>query len=184
MKNSKDLILYSLIVLLGLGLIASGIALISKNKALQSSASSVSELKELTQQDGQKTEQPTQQEVEELRTTIREKTFATLDNRISQAKTEYEVGLFNEMKQKYTNDIRPKRKIQDRRRRRKNRNQKLNRRRMACIRPAIPGLQHLSVAITRQRIRHKGYRSIHETRRRNTGRFQQGKTARIIRNRV
>ena len=111
MKNSKDLILYSLIGLLALGVIASDIALISKNKALQNSVSSMSQLKERydslnqsqqSEQNAKQTEKPTQQQVEEIKTTIRERTLETLDSRISKAKTEYEVGIFTEMKQRYT----------------------------------------------------------------------------------
>ncbi len=123
MKNSKNLLLYSLIGLLALGIIASDIAVILKNKALQSSVSSLSELTEQydslnqtyndllkervsasgKQQPEETAKQPTQREFKEMRTTIREKTFDTLDKRISQAKTEYEIGLFNEMKQRYSN---------------------------------------------------------------------------------
>lgn len=50
-------------------------------------------------------EQPhlTQQQMEEMRTTIRERTYKTLEERISQAKTDYEIGIFNAMKQRYDN---------------------------------------------------------------------------------
>ena len=114
MPKSKNFKLYLLVSLLGLGIIASGIALISKNKALQNSVSVISNLQEQNktlqlklkegpaqQQPGE--EAPTQEEIEQLRTTIREKTYGALDSRISQAKTEYEVGIFTEMKQRYDN---------------------------------------------------------------------------------
>lgn len=45
----------------------------------------------------------TRQQMEEMRTTIRERTYETLDNRINQAKTDYELGIFTEMKQRYNN---------------------------------------------------------------------------------
>lgn len=194
MKKFKDLklYLYLLICLLGVGIIVSSIALITKNKALQNSVSTVSNLNKqnktfrlkLTQleltssrledknkqlqsdmddimklqiletdsekqtsqfkeilnqktqqysalkeeyntlnqayndllkegltysgrqqprQDAQRGERPRQEEIEQLKTSIRERTYETLDDRISQAKTEYEVGVFTEMKQKYDN---------------------------------------------------------------------------------
>jgi len=123
MKKSKNLTLYIIICLLGFGVIASDIALITKNRSLQNSVSSMSELKiqydslnraynnllkesiadSNSQQPEKETEKPTPREVEEMKTTIREKTFSTLDERISQAKTDYEIGIFTEMKQRYNN---------------------------------------------------------------------------------
>ncbi len=123
MEKSKNLTLYIIICLLGFGVIASDIALITKNRSLQNSVSSMSELKiqydslnraynnllkesiadSNSQQPEKETEKPTSREVEEMKTTIREKTFSTLDERISQAKTDYEIGIFTEMKQRYNN---------------------------------------------------------------------------------
>ncbi|MBU1767281.1 MAG: hypothetical protein KJ648_04155, partial [Candidatus Omnitrophica bacterium] len=124
--NPKNLVLYIIICLLGLGVVASDVALITKNKALQNSVSEMSELtKEYTsleatynnllkksisnpgqiqsEEDAKQTKQPTQKEMEEVRTNIRAKTYSTLDNRIAEAKTEYEANIFIDMKQRYNN---------------------------------------------------------------------------------
>ncbi len=126
MKNPKNLVLYITICLLGLGVVASDVALITKNKALQNSVSEMSELtKEYTSleatynnllkksvsnsgqiqsgEDATQTKQLTQQEMDEVRTNIRAKTYSTLESRIAEAKTEYEAELFTEMKKRYNN---------------------------------------------------------------------------------
>jgi hypothetical protein len=117
MPNSKNFVLYLLVCLLGVGVIASDIALISKNKALRNSVSTISNLQEQNQalqsklEEGSaqqqpqeaKTESPTQEEFEQMRTSIREQTHEALDKRIKEAKTEYEIDIFNAMKQRYDN---------------------------------------------------------------------------------
>lgn len=126
MKNSKNLVLYVIICLLGLGIVVVDVALINKHKALQNSVSEMSELtKEYTsleatyndllkksisnsgqiqsEENAKQTKQPTQQEMDEVRTNIRAKTYSTLESRIAEAKTEYEAELFTEIKQRYNN---------------------------------------------------------------------------------
>ncbi|MCK4905437.1 hypothetical protein KAS42_04260 [bacterium] len=126
MKNPKNLVLYIIICLLGLGVVASDVALITRNKALQKSVASMSELNEKyislektyndllkehittpdqmqSGEEAKQTKEPTQKEIEEVKTTIRENTYKTLDNRIAGAKTEYEANIFIDMKKSYNN---------------------------------------------------------------------------------